>query len=68
MKDKDYRVNIDRQSGYINTECMPATKLFVKCIICGNDVAINIWENTPKVCEGCKNAVRFAKAMCGGEQ
>jgi hypothetical protein len=63
MKDKDYTVNIDRQSGYINTECKPATELVTKCIICGNDVVISVWDNAPKVCEDCKKAIAYAKKL-----
>jgi hypothetical protein len=63
MKDNDYAVSIDKQSGYINTECKPAIKLVIKCIICGNDVVISGWDNAPKVCDDCKKAIEYAKKL-----
>jgi hypothetical protein len=61
MKDKDYIVSMDTQSGYINTECKPETKRITKCIICGNTVVISMWDNIPKVCEDCKKAIAYVK-------
>lgn len=63
MKDKDYRVNIDRQSGYIDTECKPVTHLITNCIICRNEVVINVWDTIPQVCEDCKKAIAYAKNL-----
>jgi hypothetical protein len=63
MKDKDCTVKTDKQSGYINTECKPVTQLVTKCIICGNDVVISVWDNATKVCEDCKKAVAYAKKL-----
>lgn len=63
MKNKDYTVKTDKQSGYINTECEPVIDLVTKCIICGNGVVINVWDSAPKVCDDCKKAVAFAKKL-----
>lgn len=63
MKDKDYIVKTDKQSGYINTECKPVTEFVTRCIICENDVVISAWDNVPKVCEDCKKAVSYAKKL-----
>lgn len=63
MKDKDYAVRIRKKSGYINTECRPVTQFVAKCIICGNDVIISVWDNAPKVCNDCKKAIAYAKKL-----
>ena len=63
MKDKNYTVKTDRQSGYIDTECKPVTHLITNCIICGNEVVISVWGNTLKVCEDCKKAIAYAKKL-----
>ena len=64
MKDKDYTVKTDRQSGYINTEFKPVTQLSTNCTICGNEVVIiSVWDNTLKICEDCKKAITYAKKL-----
>lgn len=63
MNDKDYTVKRDTQPGRINTDCKPITEIIVKCIICGNDVVINIRDNSPQVCEDCKKAILYAKEL-----
>ena len=63
MKDKNYTVKTDRQSGYINAEFKPVTQLVTNCIICGNGVVIGVWNNTSKVCEDCKKAIAYAKKL-----
>lgn len=61
MKNKDYAVSINKQSGYINTESKPETELVTKCIVCGKDVVISERYSAPKVCEDCKKAIAYAK-------
>jgi hypothetical protein len=63
MKDKDYTVSKDKQSGYINTDCEPVTQFVTSCIICGEGVVVSAWNNGPKVCEDCKKAIAYAKKL-----
>jgi hypothetical protein len=63
MKDKDYTVKKNTQSGYINIECKPVTELITNYIICGNDVVISVWDSAPKVCDDCKKAIAYAKKL-----
>ena len=62
MKDKDYAVKTDKQTD-INIDYKPVTELVTKCIICGNDVIISVWDNTAKVCEDCKKTIAYAKKL-----
>ena len=63
MKDKDYTVNIDRQSGYINTEIKYRTEYATQCMICGNQIYFYDTYRVPRVCNDCKNAIAYAKKL-----
>ena len=63
VKDKDYTVKTDKQSKRIHIDCKPVTEIVTKCIICGNEVVISIWDNATKVCEDCKKAMAYAKEL-----
>lgn len=41
--------------------CEPITTFGTPCLICGETVFIDIWGSGPKVCDSCKEAVKFVK-------
>lgn len=63
MKDKDYTVKKDKQGGVICTDCKPITELVTRCIVCGGEVVVGVWDRAPKVCEDCKNAIAYVKKL-----
>lgn len=35
--------------------------LYTKCLVCGKEVAMSMWESGSKICDECKQAIVWAK-------
>lgn len=54
----EYEFSSDLSTGYI---CEPITTFCTPCLICGEDVFVDLYSMGPKVCDSCKEAVQFVK-------
>ena len=41
--------------------CAAVTTICVPCLICGEDIPMGFYGNSSKICDSCKEAVKFVK-------